>query len=123
MELEMRIAIPLTGGQLSHHFGHCEQFLFVDTDTGQRRVLAKNNETGPDHVPGLLPKRLIERGVDTVIAAGVGARARALLSASSVKVLSGVAATDPDALIGDLLDGKLEMGSNLCDRSGRGCGH
>ena len=42
--------------------------------------------------------------MDIVIAAGVGARARDLLSASSVEVLTGVSTTDPDTLISEFLE-------------------
>lgn len=28
----MKIAIPMAGGQLCMHFGHCEQFALVDVD-------------------------------------------------------------------------------------------
>jgi predicted Fe-Mo cluster-binding NifX family protein len=119
----MKIAMPLSGGQLSQHFGHSEQFLFVDADVEQRRVLRKNIETAPEHAPGLLPKWLVEHGVDTVIAAGVGARAQELLSASSVKVLTGVSEINPDALVADFLSGRLERGSNQCDHSAHDCKH
>lgn len=119
----MRIAIPLSRGRLSRHFGHCEQFLFVDADMEQRQVLQKNFETAPEHAPGLLPQWLVEHGVEVVIAAGLGARAQDLLSASSVEVLTGVAAVDPDALVADFLNGRLEPGSNHCDHSGHACNH
>ncbi len=119
----MRIAIPLSGGQLSQHFGHSEQFLLVDADMEQRQVLRKNIETAPEHAPGLLPRWLVEHGVDTVITAGVGVRARDLLSASSVEVLTAVSAADPDVLIADFMNGRLQTGSNHCDHSGRGCSH
>ncbi len=119
----MRIAIPLSGGHLSQHFGHSEQFLFVDADMEHRQVLHKNIETAPEHEPGLLPRWLVEHGVDTLIAAGLGERARNLLSDSSVEVLTGVSAEDPDVLISDFLDGRLETGSNRCDHSGHGCSH
>ncbi len=119
----MRIAIPLSGGQLSQHFGHSEQFLLVDADIQQRRVLHKTVETAPDHAPGLLPQWLVERGVGIVIASGVGARARELLSASSVQVFTGALAADPEVLVSELLNGKLEAGGNRCDHSGHSCGH
>jgi len=119
----MKIAIPLFGGQLSQHFGHSEQFLFVDVDMEQRQVLLKNTEAAPEHIPGLLPKWLVEHGVQTVIAAGVGARARDLLSANSVQVLTGVSTADPDVLVSEFLNGRLETGSNQCDHSGHSCGH
>ena len=31
----MKIAIPLTGGQLSTHFGHCEQFGIYEVEDGK----------------------------------------------------------------------------------------
>lgn len=119
----MRIAIPLSGGQLSQHFGHCEQFLLVDADMERHQVLQKNVEAAPEHTPGLLPNWLVDHGVDAVIAGGVGARARELLSAGSVEVLTGVSRTDPDALIADFLNGKLKTGGSQCDHSGHGCAH
>lgn len=119
----MRIAIPLAGGRISQHFGHSEQFLFVDADIQQRTVLAKSIENAPEHVPGLLPKWLVEHGVDTVIAVGLGARARDLLSSSSVKVLTGVTTTEPEALISDFLHDRLQTGANECHHSGHQCHH
>ena len=119
----MRIAIPLSAGQLSQHFGHSEQFLFVDADMEQRKVLHKNVEAAPDHAPGLLPAWLAEHGVDVVIAAGLGARARDLLAANSVEVLTGVSAVDPEVLVSDFVSGRLETGTNACDHSKHGCSH
>jgi predicted Fe-Mo cluster-binding NifX family protein len=119
----MRIAIPLSGGQLSQHFGHSEEFLFVDADMKQRKVVGKNIETAPDHAPGLLPRWLQERGVNVVVAAGLGQRARDLLSASAVDVFTGVSASDPDILVADFLNGRLETGESRCDHSGHGCSH
>jgi len=119
----MRIAIPLSAGRISAHFGHCEQFLFVDADMKQRTVLSKSVQAAPEHIPGLLPKWLVEHGVDTVIAAGLGTRARDLLSASSVKVLTGASTADPDVLISEFLNDRLEIGGNLCDHSGHMCKH
>jgi ATP-binding protein involved in chromosome partitioning len=97
--------------------------LFVDADKNKRSVLGRSVENAPEHVPGLLPKWLVEHGVDTVIAVGLGARARDLLSASSVKVLTGVSTSDPDALISEFLNDRLEIGANACDHSGHRCRH
>ncbi len=119
----MRIAIPLSAGQLSQHFGHSEQFLFVDADMEQHKVLRKDVEAAPDHAPGLLPTWLAGHGVDIVIAAGLGARARDLLAANSVEVLTGVSAVDPEVLVSDFVNGRLEAGTNACDHSKHGCSH
>jgi predicted Fe-Mo cluster-binding NifX family protein len=119
----MRIAIPLSGGQLSQHFGHSEQFLFVDADMAQKRVLGKNLEIAPEHAPGVLPTWLIAHGVNVVIASGMGAHARDLLAASSVQVLTGVPASDPEALVTAFLNARLETGTNQCDHADHGCSH
>jgi predicted Fe-Mo cluster-binding NifX family protein len=41
-------------------------------------------EKAPEHQPGLLPLWLKERGVNVVIAGGIGSRAMDLLTAASV---------------------------------------
>ena len=122
-EIHMRIAIPLSGGRISQHFGHSEQFLFVDADKEQRTVLGKKIENAPEHIPGRLPRWLVEHGVDTVIAVGLGARAKTLLAASSVKVVTGAPLNDPETIIFDFLSDKLKDGANVCDHSKHRCGH
>ncbi len=119
----MRIAIPLSAGQLAEHFGHCEQFLFVDADFEQREVLHKAVATAPEHEPGLLPRWLVEHKVDILITGGLGARARDLLAASAIQVLTGVPAIEPDLLITSFLNGTLQTGSSRCDHSAHGCSH
>ncbi|MGA7770406.1 MAG: NifB/NifX family molybdenum-iron cluster-binding protein [Candidatus Sulfotelmatobacter sp.] len=119
----MRIAIPLDEGRLSQHFGHSKQFLFVDADLEQKQVLGKKVETAPEHASGVLPKWLTEHGVNVVIASGMGTRARDLLAASSLQVLTGVSAIDPEVLVTDFINGRLETGANQCDHSGHGCSH
>jgi predicted Fe-Mo cluster-binding NifX family protein len=119
----MRIAIPLSGEEVSPHFGHSDRFLLVHADMEQRRVLHKQIEKAPVHAPGLLPAWLAERHVDVVIASGLGARARDLLAANSVQVLTGVSGVDPEALVSDFLNGRLETGTNACDHSEHDCRH
>jgi ATP-binding protein involved in chromosome partitioning len=119
----MRIAIPLSGGQLSQHFGHSEQFLFVDADLEQKRVLGRNLETPPHHAQGVIPRWLLERGVNVVIASGIGEHARDLLAAGSVQVLTGVSAADPEGLVIDFMNARLQTGAYPCDHSGHHCSH
>ncbi len=119
----MRIAIPLAEGRLCQHFGHCEEFLFVDAEPATKSVAARRVERAPDHQPGLLPLWLKERGVNVVIAGGIGARARDLLAAASVQVLAGILASDPEVIVSTFLNGKLETGITGCDHSGANCQH
>ena len=37
----MRYAIPVSGGVLSPHFGHCEQFAFIDVDDATKAINKK----------------------------------------------------------------------------------
>lgn len=119
----MRVAIPLFEGQVSEHFGHSEQFLFVDTDKELSKVLHKSVAAAPEHAPGVLPRWLAERGVDVVIAAGLGTRARDLLAASSIKVLTGVCGSDPDAVMTEFLKGQLKTAGNHCNHADHACNH
>lgn len=34
----MRIAIPVTGGRLAEHFGHCEQFALIDVAEEEKEI-------------------------------------------------------------------------------------
>ena len=118
----MRIAIPLTEGRLSQHFGHSEQFLFVDADPEQRNILGKEIIRAPEHAPGLLPKWLRAQGVTVVIAGGLGSQARDLLTAGSVTVVTGAPVTDPEILVARFLNGTFANGTNGCDHSKHNCG-
>ncbi len=119
----MRIAIPLSSGQLAEHFGHCDQFLFADADPQNRKLIHKTLANAPDHAPGLLPRWLAEHGIDVVIAAGLGTRARDLLADNSVQVVTGVSVVEPDMLIARFLNGTLQTGDNRCDHSAHACSH
>lgn len=110
----MRIAIPVTGGQLSQHFGHCEKFALVDVDPDSRSVTSSAELAAPEHQPGLLPRWLREQGVNLVIAGGMGERAQALFSAASIEVLTGAPDGTPAALVDDYLAGKLVSQPTSC---------
>lgn len=117
----MRIAIPITGGRLCSHFGHAERFALVDVDPVTKQTSASTEVTAPEHQPGLLPPWLKERGVNLVIAGGMGARAQSLLQAASIEILSGAPEEPTAALVRQYLDGTLVTGESTCDHSGHGC--
>ena len=39
----MKIAIPVTGGRLSAHFGHCEQFSIFDVDSDGKKITGQQS--------------------------------------------------------------------------------
>ncbi|MBU4271852.1 MAG: NifB/NifX family molybdenum-iron cluster-binding protein [Planctomycetes bacterium] len=109
----MKIAIPLAGGRLCLHFGHCEQFALVDVEDGgeMQTTLA----TPPPHEPGVLPQWLHQQGVEVIIAGGMGHRAQQLFDQNGIKVLVGATAETPETLVAAYLDGSLQSGVNACD--------
>ena len=111
----MRIAIPVAHGQLSQHFGHSRKFALVDVDPGAREITGSVEVDAPEHQPGLLPPWLEERGVNVVIAGGMGARARSLFEALAIEVFTGAPAEGPGTLVRQYLDGQLVSREVTCD--------
>ncbi|MBN1796658.1 MAG: NifB/NifX family molybdenum-iron cluster-binding protein [Sedimentisphaerales bacterium] len=111
----MRIAIPITNGKLSAHFGHCEQFAIIDVDDQTKQITAQEMLTPPAHEPGVLPKWLGEMNVQIIIAGGMGQRAQQLFTQNQIQVLCGAPDTEPKELVSQYMDKTLELGQNICD--------
>ncbi|MBN1942657.1 MAG: NifB/NifX family molybdenum-iron cluster-binding protein [Phycisphaerae bacterium] len=109
----MKIAIPLAGGQLCMHFGHCEQFALVSVENGA--VTETQYLTPPPHEPGLLPRWLAERGATAILAGGMGMRAQQLFAQHGIEVAVGVSAGRPEEIVAAYLAGTLATGENVCD--------
>ncbi|MBN1939038.1 MAG: NifB/NifX family molybdenum-iron cluster-binding protein [Candidatus Aminicenantes bacterium] len=111
----MKIAIPLAGGKLSLHFGHCERFALIEVDPATKKILGRTDLEAPPHEPGLLPAWLAERGAGVIIAGGMGGRAQGLFAQKGIEVVVGAPAETPEKLAEAYLNGTLETGGNLCD--------
>jgi ATP-binding protein involved in chromosome partitioning len=111
----MKYAIPVTGGKLSAHFGHCEQFALFDIDEESKTITAKEYLAAPPHEPGLLPAWLAEKGASVIIAGGMGGRAQGLFQQSGIKTVLGAMEEDPETVVINYLDGTLKTGENICD--------
>lgn len=108
-----KVAIPMAGGALTNHFGHCEQFSIVDVRDGV--IQNKQTITPPPHEPGLLPRWLGQLNVNLVIAGGMGARAIDLFNQQDIKVITGAPCLTPEELIQQFLTNSLTTGANVCD--------
>lgn len=111
----MRFAIPLAEGQLAVHFGHCATFALIDVDSAAKTILKREDVAAPPHQPGLLPPWLGERGVNCIIAGGMGQRAQQLFSEQGIEVTVGAPVATPEKLVFDYLAGNLMIGVNACD--------
>jgi ATP-binding protein involved in chromosome partitioning len=111
----MRYAVPVTGGVVSAHFGHCEYFALFDVDEANKKIISKTQLEPPPHEPGLLPRWLAEEGVTFVIAGGMGSRAQGIFAENRIQVVVGAPEIDPEAAVQEFLKGSLSTGDNTCD--------
>jgi predicted Fe-Mo cluster-binding NifX family protein len=110
-----RIGVPVTNGLLSSHFGHCEQFVLFDVAEDGKTVRGRQDLTPPPHEPGAFPKWLHEQGATVIIAGGMGSRAQSLFTQNGIRVVVGATSSEPDLIVREFLDGRLETGANICD--------
>lgn len=111
----MRIAIPVTDGKVSSHFGHCEQFAIIEADTNNKEIKCQQLLTPPPHQPGLLPRWLSELKVNLIIGGGMGRRAQQLFAQNNIDVIVGAMDNTPRQLVQEYLTGQLKCGQNICD--------
>ncbi len=110
----MKFAVPTYQGKLCAHFGHCEAFAIIDTDSNGK-VIKEVYENSPPHEPGLLPRWLSQKGVNCVIAGGMGSRAQQLFVQQGVTVVTGAQGEYPRDVVEQYLKGTLQTGANTCD--------
>jgi len=108
----MRVAVSTDGDTVAAHFGRCEAYTLADLEDG--KVLRSEVIANPGHEPGFLPGYLAQRGVECIVAGGMGPRAHALFAQRGIQVVVGVAGRVADALSA-LARGELEAGESTCD--------
>ncbi|MBN1404120.1 MAG: NifB/NifX family molybdenum-iron cluster-binding protein [Opitutales bacterium] len=110
----MKVAIPLTGGTLCEHFGHCEQFAIADFDAKTQQFPPHSLATPPPHEPGVFPSWLRELGVNAVIAGGMGRRALDLFAENGISIHAGSVGEAPEALLAAFAGNALANGLAPC---------
>lgn len=111
--MKKKFAVPTINGKLTQHFGHCEKFAIIDTEDNS--IIDEEFVTPPLHQPGVYPKYLAERGVNIIIAGGMGQKAQELFAINNIEVYVGIQADTPKMLVQYYLDNQLQSGDNLCD--------
>lgn len=107
----MKVAVATESGQVAAHFGHCPEFTIYDVEDNQ--VKSKTVVTSPPHQPGLLPRFLGEKGVNCIIAGGMGPSAQELFAQQNISVVIG--ASGPiDDVVKAYLSGDLTVGDSAC---------
>ena len=106
-------AVPTQNKKLCAHFGHCESFAMLEVKDD--KIVKESYVDPPAHQPGTYPAFLAEKGVNTIIAGGMGVMAQNLFKENNIEVFMGLDAEDPSNLVELYLQDKLENGDNLCD--------
>ncbi|SLM29708.1 conserved hypothetical protein [Desulfamplus magnetovallimortis] len=118
----MKFAIPMAMGKLTAHFGHCKEFCFVTVE--ENKITGKEVLEPPPHEPGVLPRWLHEKGINVVLAGGMGHKAQELFSQAGIKVITGAPVEEPENLVNAYLTNSLVTGQNVCGHEpGSPCSH
>jgi len=98
----MKVVVSGSGTDLSSQvdprFGRCPYYLIVDTDTMDFESIS-NSANSSAHGAGIKAAQLVaSKGVEAVLTGNVGPNAYSALSASSIKVISGITGSVMDAV-------------------------
>ena len=115
----MRIAISTDGDYVSAHFGRCPVFTIVDVQNN--KLINKETIENPGHEPGLIPQFLHQKGVEYIIAGGMGARATGFFNELGIQAIVGISGKIDD-IIKEVENGTLKRGESLC-KPGAGKGY
>lgn len=107
-----RLAVATDGDEVSQHFGHCSQYTLVDIVDGH--IKNKAVIANPGHQPGFLPRYLADKGVNYIIAGGMGTQAQSLFKEMGVEPILGVSG-NIDEVIDAFINGTLQSGESLCE--------
>ncbi len=115
----MKIAISTDGEYVSAHFGRCPSFTLADIEEG--KLISKKVIDNPGHHPGYIPQYLSEKGVNCMVAGGMGMRAKELFKDVNIDIILGVEGKI-DSIIDKIISDTLEGGKSLC-KPGAGKGY
>ncbi len=107
-----KIAVPTEEGKVAAHFGRCPQYIILHA--GGTQIEEKKVIENPGHRPGFLPRFLDDRGVDCILAGGMGIKAVNLFQENDIEVVTG-AQGEVESCVRAYLNDSLEASANICD--------
>ena len=115
----MQIAISTDGEHVSSHFGRCPSFTIVKIE--ENEIKSKEIINNPGHHPGSIPEFLHKKGVDCIIAGGMGRKAEGFFKQYGIETIVGITGTIEEVLE-KIRNGTLESSESLC-KPGLGKGY
>lgn len=107
----MKIAVASDRGQVTQHFGHCQDFKIYWAEEGC--ITKSETVPNPGHRPGYLPNFLHDLGVKVIISGGMGGGAIDIFREKGISVVTG-AQGDADKAAADYARGLLESSGAVC---------
>lgn len=118
----MKYATPVSGGKLSTHFGQSTEFMLIDVDNNGQ-IVSKHTISTVAHNCGILPNLLADKGVNVVLAGGMGMGPRLAFERHNILVVLGVTEIDPEQAVLSHLNRTLVSGQNVCEHGDTACDH
>jgi predicted Fe-Mo cluster-binding NifX family protein len=115
----VRVAISTEDEFVSEHFGRCPSFTVVDIE--DCRVSNTMVLENPGHQPWVIPQFLHQKGVNCIVAGGMGMRARGFFDETGIQAILGITGKIDD-VVRLLQSGTLKTGESLC-KPGAGKGY
>ncbi len=120
--MNKKIAIPSTGPMVNAHFGRSQAFTIFEIVAGKVTGVEVLDATGFEHQHAGIAQLLKSKGVETVIAGGIGGGAIDGLEASGLEVLRGASGSVRE-VASAYADGSLVTTDGVCEHHDEGHAH
>jgi len=98
----MNIAISASGltldAEVNPRFGRCEQFIILDPETMQFKVLVNTGQSAGGGAGIATAQHIIKEGIGAVLTGNCGPNAHQVLTAAGVEVVTGVSGNIREAV-------------------------
>jgi ATP-binding protein involved in chromosome partitioning len=110
----IKIAIPLSEGRFSSHFGGADAFAILEVEPSAKTILKSEVRAAPPHEQGAFPTWLKDQQANVILAGGMGPRAVQMLEGYGIEVVTGVSGGAPDEIVNAFLSGTLSTSGAQC---------
>lgn len=123
----MRIALPISNGRFSLHYGSAEEIALHDIDVEQGVATSVGMVSTPAEGMCGAGSWMAAQGIEVLIVGGIGAGAARSLGQAGIRVFAGIQEEDPEKVVTMILEGvaqarELAPGESMCQGHGEG-GH
>ena len=110
----MKLVIPSANGKLCAHFGHCENFTFVEVNLETKEIINISSKVPDEGISCQSANWIAEQGTNTVLAGGMGGKPLQIFAQNGIRVITGCPELEIKELIELYLNDSLVTGKNSC---------